>query len=167
MKDELAVAVVGARFGVRGELRLRSLSDETEHLLKLQEVVLVKNGVRRTARISSSRKHAGGVLVLFEGVNSPEEARLLTGYEIWVPRAQAAPLRDGEYYISELIGMQLELHGEAVGTVSSIWNSGAHDMLEVTKTDGSTVVIPFLNRYLGRVDLGNRSIEVLVDWILE
>jgi len=167
MKDELAVAIVGARFGVRGEVKLRSLSEEVEHLLKLESVTLCKGSVRKPHCISSARRHASDVLVLFQGVESPEEARLLTGYEVRVPREQAAPLHEGEYYITDLIGLELVLESEVVGTVKSLWNSGAHDMIDVEKLDGSMVVVPFIDRYIGRVDLEAKSIEVLVDWILE
>ncbi|TVR92876.1 MAG: 16S rRNA processing protein RimM [Spirochaetaceae bacterium] len=167
MKDELAVAIVGARFGVRGEVKLRSLSEEVEHLLKLETVTLCKGSVRKTHRISSARRHSSDVLVRFEGVETPEDARLLTGYEVRVPREQAAPLGQGEYYITDLIGLQVMLGGESVGTVKSLWNSGAHDMIDVEKLDGSIVVVPFIERYIGRVDLEANSIEVIVDWILE
>lgn len=167
MKDELAVAIVGARFGVRGELKLRSLSEEVEHLLKLEQVTLCKGSVRKSHRISSARRHSGDVLVRFEGIENPEEARLLTGYEVRVPRELAAPLAEGEYYITDLIGLNLMLDGELVGTVKSLWNSGAHDMIDVEKIDGTMVVVPFIERYIGRVDLEAGSIEVRVDWILE
>lgn len=167
MKEEMAVAIVGARFGVRGEVKLRSLSDEVEHLLKLESVTLRKGSERKTHRISESRRHSSDVLVRFEGVESPEEARLLTGYEVWVPRELAAPLGEGEYYITDLIGLKLMLDGEHVGTVKSLWNSGAHDMIDVEKVDGTMVVVPFIERYIGRVDLETASIEVRVDWILE
>jgi len=167
MKDEMAVAIVGARFGVRGEIKLRSLSEEVEHLLKLELVTLCKGSERKPHRICSARRHSGDVLVRFEGVENPEEARLLTGYEVRVPREQAAPLGEGEYYITDLIGLSLMLDGELVGSVKSLWNSGAHDMIDVEKVDGSMVVVPFIERYIGRVDLETKSIEVLVDWILE
>ena len=88
--DELAVGRIGAPHGVDGRLKVISFSGETDHLLKLKTASLRMGERSLTVRITGSWPNGDNLLVKVEGYDSPEAARALTGYEIWVPRGKAA-----------------------------------------------------------------------------
>ena len=117
--------------------------------------------------VDASRWSGDNLLLKFTGVDSPEAARLLADFELWVPRSQAAPLAEGEVYLADLIGCSLIFEGERKGKVTGFLEGAAAVLLEVEKTDGASCVVPFMEVYLGNIDLPGRTIELRVDWILE
>jgi 16S rRNA processing protein RimM len=84
-----------------------------------------------------------------------------------VPRLQASPLKSGDYYIADLVGCDLTWHGERIGSVLSILESGEASLLEIGLSAGRKVLVPFRKEFIGAVDTKNRNLELLVDWILE
>jgi 16S rRNA processing protein RimM len=48
-----------------------------------------------------------------------------------------------------------------------VCEGGASELLEVELSDGRTVLVPFVEEYIGRVDLTAHTVELLVDWVLE
>jgi len=126
-----------------------------------------KNGVEKTLKVESTRWAGDNLLLKFVGVDSPEEAKLWADFELWVPRDQAAPLEEGEVYLADLIGCSLVFAGEAKGRVTGFLEGASAILLEVEKTEGGDCVVPFLEVYLGSIDLTGRTIELKVDWILE
>ena len=129
--------------------------------------MLRKNSVERTLRVESTRWSGNNLLLKFVGVNSPEEAKLLADFELWVTRDQAAPLEEGEVYLADLMGCSLIFAGQAMGRVIGYLEGASAVLLEVEKTDGTVCVVPFMEVYLGDIDLTGRTVELKVDWILE
>lgn len=126
-----------------------------------------KGAVVKTLTVESSRWTGDNLLLKFAGIDSPEASKLLADFELWVPRDQAAPLEDGEVYLADLTGCSLVFAGEVKGRVTGYLEGAASILLEVEKTDGSTVMVPFQEVYLGDIDLTGRTLELKVDWILE
>ena len=126
-----------------------------------------KGSVEKTLTVEATRRSGENLLLKFSGIDSPEESKLLADFELWVPKAQAAPLEEGEVYLADLVGCSLVFAGEAKGRVTGFLEGAAAVLLEVEKTDGSNCVVPFMEVYLGDIDLTGRTIELKVDWILE
>ena len=115
----LAVGVIVSTHGIGGELKVKSLSGGFAHLLALRSVVLRKGGVETPTVFENVRRQDPGVIVKVTGLDTPERARALVGSEIWVPRAAASPLSNGEYYAADLCRCRLWFGEEEVGAVRS------------------------------------------------
>lgn len=165
--DLLAVGRLGSPFGVQGFLRIHSYSGETDHLFSLKDVTLALKDERRPARIDEVADVPGGVAVLISGCAGPEDAKRWTGWDVLVPRGEAAPLQPGEYYVTDLVGCSLVYGGQPKGLVRSVMEGGSAPLLEIGLADGRTALVPFRNEFVGAVDTRGRTIELLVDWILE
>lgn len=165
LKAELAVGVVVRAHGVRGHVRVRSLSGEAKHFLALREVTLVREGRQRlrvaVQEVSAGASHA--VLLKLEGVDTPEQARQLVGCELWVDRGHAAPLGPGEYYLADLVGCRVIGARGPVGEVSAVIDAGAGDLLEIRAADGSSFLVPFRSPFVGEVDVGTATIRLTDD----
>jgi 16S rRNA processing protein RimM len=88
-------------------------------------------------------------------VATKEQADALKGVQLYAHRDQLPNLPDDEYYHSDLTGLQvLDTGGIRLGTVKSVHNHGAGDLLEVQLPDSSaTVLIPFSLTVIPTVDL--------------
>jgi 16S rRNA processing protein RimM len=165
--ETVVVGKVRTSHGVRGFLKVKCLSGETGHLLKLKELVLRKEGKDRRFAVESLRTAGPEDLILkLEGIESPEEGKRWSGADVVVPAENAAELREDEYYFSDLIGCRLMAGDKAAGTVESIVENGISELLEVA-TDSGKKIIPFQKRFIGRVDVKEGTIELLVPELLD
>jgi 16S rRNA processing protein RimM len=158
--ERLAVGAVRAAHGTAGEVRVKSFSGETNHLLSLAEVTLRRGGVERTIAVEASRPASHDVLVKFAGVDSREAAQALAGWELLVDRSRAAPLAEGEHYAVDLCRCGVFFGAERVGEVAGICETGHAQLLEVRTVDGRTVMVPFTDHFVGEVDVAAGRVEL-------
>lgn len=164
--DKLVIGIIRRSHGVRGLMRVASLSGESEHFLSLETVTLRKESREAVFRVEQCRIMGADILMKLEGLDTPEAVGGYASWEICVPRELASPLRDGEYYITDLCGCSLVYDGKEVGTVRSIIDAAASQMLEVVLPVGRTCLVPFMNEHVGGIDLEGRTIELKSEWLL-
>jgi 16S rRNA processing protein RimM len=162
----LAVGVVTATHGIGGEIKVKSLSGENDHLLVLREASFRKGREEKLLAFESVRPQAQGVIVKVRGFDVPEVARRLIGYELWVPRGQAARRGSDEYYASDLCGCTLWFGQEEIGVVRSVWDGGPSQLLEVHAKGGKTFLVPFTDHFIGEVEVEKRRIFLKEDEIV-
>jgi len=178
MTEQFVAGLVGAPFGLKGFVKVKSLSGETEHLLRLGSVTLRKDGRERILNIEESSAVPPAMVMRFAGFNSPEEARTLTGAELLVNRRDAAPLRPGEFYVEDLKGLEVvsgygsdsgsgDPDGEALGRIVSVIDAGGGDLAEIRLSDGTTRLVPFREEFFHDVDLENGRVALRNAWVLE
>ena len=136
----IALAAVAGAHGVKGELRLKLFSDSAESLSR-HEKLYVGGAERRLLSIRDSGKTA---VARFEGITDRSAAEALRGSVIEVDRSSLPPLEEGEYYHADLIGLPcIDVQGQSWGSVVSVENYGAGDLLELEAADGKRSLIPF------------------------
>ena len=102
------VGIVARPHGVRGEVRVALHWDGSDALGSAPEVLLrlPRRGERRLA-VVQARKVPKAVLLRLEGVESRDDAELLRGARVLVPREAMPALGPGEYYLCDLVGAEL------------------------------------------------------------
>jgi len=136
----IALAAVAGAHGIKGEVRLKLFSESAVSLAK-HEKLIVGGAERRLISVRDSGKTA---VARFEGVNDRSVAEALRGSLIEIDRSALPPLEEGEYYHADLIGLgAVDGEGRQVGTVVSVENFGAGDLLEIELADGKRSLIPF------------------------
>ena len=136
----IALAAVAGAHGVRGELRLKLFSDSSDSLSRHEKVYV--GGVER--RLLSVRDAGNGAVARIDGVTDRTSAEALRGSLLEVDRSELPPLKEGEYYHSDLIGLPaVNREGAPIGTVAAVENYGAGDLLEIKTEDGKRSLIPF------------------------
>ena len=167
MLPRLAIGTIRTSHGVSGFLKVKSLSGEVEHFSRLRKVFI---GVQKdpvpyeVEKVSASK--GGEVLLKLKGIDTPEEARKLNGQEIWAEREDAAPLKEGEYYLADLVGCRVLSGGVEVGRVKTVIEGGAADLLEAVDAQGRSFLVPFLERFVGEVDIHRGTIELKEESLL-
>lgn len=126
----LTVGRIAGTHGVRGDLKLRLLTDDPDNLLSIKTVYL---GERDTPIVLEHvRLTNDGAIIKLKGVDNPEEGALLSGLPVKIAGTDATPLQDGEYFLFQLIGLEARLDdGTLVGTVVDLIETGAHDVLVI------------------------------------
>ena len=167
-KTHFILGLVGLPFGLEGFVKGKPFSGETDHFSRLDKVTLNHNGKETTHRIAEIKPRGDFLLMRFEGINSPEAVNLLKGAQIIAAREYAAPLKEGEYYVEDLKGLNVvNKDGETLGQISDIIEGGGGQLVEVVLLSGEKSLVPFKNEFFGDVCLGEGKIVLLEPWILE
>ena len=153
--------VVGLH-GVRGGVKVESFTEPRGRIFDYQPWIVRQLGVERVARgrplVRDQR-----IAAMIDGIEDRDAAAALLGAEICVRRAQLPAPAPGEYYWTDLEGLAVvTLDGVALGTVDSLFATGANDVMVVRQGERERLV-PFVRgSHVHRVDLeGGR---IVVDW---
>lgn len=159
----VAVGEVLKPHGLGGEVRVRALTDRPEERFGvLTACVLWEPTIdrREACRIASCRFEGETLLVKVHGIDSPEEARGLTGRLLAVDRAQALPAPEGCFYPWQMEGAQvLTRDGRVVGRFTGIESGGAQDLWVVTD-EGRERLIPAVAEIVVEVSVSERRIVI-------
>jgi 16S rRNA processing protein RimM len=165
MSDEssalIELGIVGAPFGVRGWVKLRSHTDPPERILDHRELQLGLGGAWRAFRIESSGRSGGQLTVKLNGVDDRDQAQALRGAPVCVPRSELPQRDERDFYRADLIGCEVvNLAGVRLGVVQHFVETPAHALMVVR--GAQEYWVPAVPQHLRRVDL--RARQVVVDW---
>jgi 16S rRNA processing protein RimM len=155
----ILVARVAGAFGVKGEVRITTYTEDPLALAHYRE--LRREDGRPALTIVSARPVKGGVIARTKDLDSKEAADALRGLRLFVPRDVLPPPEDeDEFYLADLIGLDVvSPEGERIGRVKAVDNFGAGDLLEVDPGEGApTWYLPFTKEAVPEVDLTARRI---------
>jgi 16S rRNA processing protein RimM len=172
----LISGIIGAPFGLDGFVKVKPLSGEIDHLLRLKSAVLRQDGKERVLNIEESAPNPPVVVMRFAGIRSPEAARSLGGAELIVSREEAAALKPGEFYVEDLKGLAVFAAPPAasgdenpliLGHINAVMEGGGGDLAEITLNNGTQKLVPFRKEFFTGIDLENRRVTLNNLWILE
>jgi 16S rRNA processing protein RimM len=165
MGDESSALIqlgfVGAPFGVRGWIKLRSHTEPPERLLDHRSLVLGQGSVWQNYRIEASGRSGGALTVKLTGVEDRDQAQALRGAQVCVPRSELPQRNDKDFYRADLIGCAVvNLDAIDLGIVQHFIETPAQVLMVVR--GAQEFWIPAVPQHLRRVDLQAR--RVVVDW---
>lgn len=150
-------------FGVQGWVKVHSDTEPREEILEYGPWRLrQEDGAWREFRVMDGRRHGQTVVARLEGIEDRSEARALNGALIAVERKRLPPPGEGEYYWTDLEGLEVEtLDGQRLGRVSKLFRTGANDVM-VVEGDRQRLVPFVLETFVRQVDFDAGVIRV--DW---
>jgi 16S rRNA processing protein RimM len=165
MSDESSALIqlgfVGAPFGVRGWIKLRSHTDPPERLLEHRNLRIGQAEVWRDYRIEASGRSGGALTVKLAGVEDRDQAQALRGSQVCVLRSELPQRAEQDFYRADLIGCEVvNLEGAGLGTVLHFIETPAQVLMVVRGAQEHW--IPAVPQHLRRVELQSR--RVVVDW---
>jgi 16S rRNA processing protein RimM len=157
----IEVGLVGAPFGVRGWVKMRSYTDPPDRLLAHRSLRLCVAGSWRPFAVEASGHSGGQLTVKLAGVADRDAALALRGAPVGVPRSELPARGAREFYRADLIGCEvMNVKGERLGAVAHFVEIPAHAIMVVRGEQEYWV--PAVPEFLRRVDLDAR--RVYVDW---
>ncbi|HEY1452084.1 MAG TPA: ribosome maturation factor RimM [Roseiarcus sp.] len=149
----ILMGVFGAPQGVRGEVRVKSLTRVPRAIGAYGP--LTDRDRARVFVFESLRPLKADMLVArLTGVSTREAAATLTGVEIFARRDQLPPPSDDEFYYDDLIGLDaVNAAGAPLGQIVSLLNYGGGDILEIAPAGGGeTLLLPFTRQVAPTID---------------
>jgi 16S rRNA processing protein RimM len=152
---------IAGTFGVHGWIKVQSFTDPPENIFEYDHWRLFRSGQWTSVEIEDGRVTGKGVLAKLAGIDSPEDARLYVGAELGVPRNEMPQTAPGEYYWSDLEGIEARsANGDVLGRVDHFRSTPAGDVVVVRGAREHW--IPFVKDRILKVDL--ESGFIVLDW---
>lgn len=156
----LTVGRVLRPHGIRGELRVQSLTDFPEHLAEVSHVYVGPNYCQH--KIERVRLHQGRILLKLEGYEDRTAAEALRDQTVYIAMEDAVPLEEEEYYHFQIVGMEMATEGgETLGEIVEVLAlPGANDVFVVHGPRGE-ILIPAIEEVVHEIDFDAMRIVII------
>ena len=147
--DWISFGKLARTHGLKGELKFFP-ADRDEIVIKPgQRIQFGEN----QSKIESVRGTKSPFIVKFDGINSIEVAKNLTGQEVLIAKEDFEPLPEGEYYRFEIEGLKAyDDTGKYYGVVKEVIATGSNDVYAV-RGKGKEWLIPMIDSVVNTIDL--------------
>lgn len=143
MEQYFQVGVISSTHGIRGEVKVYPTTDDPARFLSLKEVLLDTGSGWMSLEPEQVRFFKKMVILKFKGYNSINDVEKYRNKGLYVPRAQAVPLEEGEYYVADLLGLEVRTEdGEPFGRLKDVMQTGANDVYVIDSLRNGEVLVP-------------------------
>ena len=159
--DYVAVGIVERSRGLRGQVKVKPLTDEPARFERLREVrVEPVSGEARLLHIKAVAIRGASVYLHFDEIENKDEADSLAGAYINIRYDEILPVENNTFYHFEVIGFEVVTSkGEYVGAVRKVLDLPANDVLMIQGKDRE-YLIPVVKDVIKKVDRESAQIVI-------
>lgn len=157
---------IAVPYGVKGWVKIQTFTEMLDNLLDYPEWWMSSKTGWQLCDVEEVGVHGKSVIAKFVGCDDRTAAFALKGRDIAVPREDLPEAEEGEYYWSDLVGLQVQnLQDQHFGQITEVFATGANDVLVIKNEDKPERLVPFTAQVVQKVDLAAK--KMLVDWPVE
>ena len=161
MEDLLRVGVIANTHGIRGEVKVFPTTDEKERFKDLKKVILDMGKEQKVLEIQSVRFFKNLVILKFKGIDNINDIEMYKGKDLLVTREDAVPLEEGEYFIADLLDLDVYSdEDEKIGVLYDVMHTGANDVYVVKTEEGKEILLPAIDECILDIDLEESRMTV-------
>ena len=167
MEQFLQVGVISSTHGIRGEVKVFPTTDDPARFKKLKKVLLDTGKERLELEIQSVKFFKQFVIVKVRGIVNINDIEKYKGKSLMVPREDAVQLEEDEYYIADLIGMEVYTDGGRFGTLKDVMETGANEVYIIDSDEHGEVLVPAIHDCILDVDVEKQTMKIrLMDGLI-
>ncbi|MEO9805610.1 MAG: ribosome maturation factor RimM [Reichenbachiella sp.] len=157
--------------GLKGEVQLFLDVDNPLEYKEMESMFVHQNNSLIPFFIEHIQINPAKAISKFEEIDDIEAAKTLVGCKLYLPLNNLPKLKDGEYYLHQLIGMELFDKGKSIGKVKELFEIGPQELISIIHQE-KEVLIPLKDEIIKRVDVKEKKIDAdipegLIDIYLE
>ena len=159
MENLINIGTIIGTHHLLGSVKMNSIFAETELIIG-ERVLLEKEDKRKLLTIKNiKRLNEKKLIVDFEEIGNIDQAKELNGFQMKIRRDLLPEKNEDEFYIKDLLGVEVFSDNEKIGEITDVMETAAHDIIEdiVTKKE---VMIPLVDEFVKKIDFKNNRIEV-------
>lgn len=171
MNAELRVGVIVKTHGLKGEVKVFPTTDSPLRFGSLKTVLARSPSLKPLSLDLEGVKYFKNLVILkFKGIDTIDDALKYKGAELFIPREEGVKLKEGEYYIADIIDMDVvDEKGSFIGRIRDILETGANDVYIVKRFDnGRDLLLPAIAQCILDVDIKKNVMKVhIMDGLLD
>ncbi len=163
MEELFQVGIITSTHGVRGEVKVYPTTDDVKRFKRLKEVILDTGKEKINLEIEGVKFFKQMVILKFKGIDTLNDVEQYRQKSLFVTRANAVRLSKDEYFVADLIGLQvIDEENNDLGTLVDVMSTGANDVYVINLPDGRELLLPAIKQCILNVDINNNRIQVHV-----
>ena len=171
MEDLYQVGAITQTHGIKGEVKVFPLTDDISRFKNMKNLLLDagKEGYINL-EVENARPQKNLVILKFKGIDNINDIEKYKGHGLNVSKENRVELKEDEYFIADLIGVQVYLDNnedEIFGEITDVLQTGANDVYEIELSKGGNVLVPAIKDCIKSVDINNNKMIIhLLDGLL-
>ena len=164
MTDDSLVELgnINGVFGIQGWVKVFSHTSPRIQITDYRLWLIKHNGQYKEYRVLRGREQGKAIVAQLEGIDDRNTSEAMVGATVFVRSDQLDELGEGEYYWSQLIGLDVVTEqGVTLGVVDWLFETGNNDVM-VVQGDKERFIPYIKNNFVKEVDL--EAGQILVDW---
>lgn len=154
MEDLLQVGIIANTHGIKGEVKVFPTTDDNNRFKKLKSVKLDTGKELLDLEVEGVKFFKQMVILKFRGISSINDIEKYKGRPLLVTRDQAVKLEEGEFFITDLVGLKVCLEdGSSFGTLRDVLQTGANDVYVVDSVEHGEVLVPAIKECILDIQL--------------
>ncbi len=164
MEDFLRIGVIIKPHGLKGEVKVYPTTDDMRRFDMCDEVYLDIRGKKKLVHVEGVKYFKKQVILKFEEFGKIEDIEAFKNVDILVDREHAVPLEEGEYFIADLIGLEVydDENNEKIGVVKDVMEMPANNVYVIKNEEGKELLFPAIDDCIKDIDMENKKIIVHV-----
>lgn len=160
-EELLLIGQIVGVFGVQGQVKLKAVTDRPDHIRRRIRTVYLGPKFQ-PYQLGKVTQHKPGMLILsFKDITTRDAAQDLIRQEVYIREAEAAPLEQDEYYLHQLYGLTVvDDQGNQIGEVREVLETGANEVLVVTRRGQNDALIPMIHDVISKIDIAGKQIVI-------
>ena len=163
--DYYNVAKIVNTRGLKGELRVISYTDFPEKRFKSGSILSIfkkeSDKVPLTqVEINNSRPFKESYLLTFKNMNSINDVEKYKGMFLKIAADELSDLSDNEFYIHDIIGLDVFEKDHLIGSISDVLTYGPNDVWVVKRPHKNDLLLPYLKDVILDVDITANKVNV-------
>lgn len=161
MEEYLQVGVIASTHGIKGEVKVFPTTDDPLRFKSLKQVKLDTGKEHLSLEVQSVKFFKKFVILKFKGIDNINDIEKYRQRPLLIPRGEAVPLDEGEYFVADLIGMKVFTEeGDEFGTLKDVMETGANDVYVINSIKHGEVLIPAIRQCIKEIDTDTRKMVI-------
>lgn len=164
MEKQLQVGVISSTHGIHGEVKVFPTTDDVNRFKKLKRVFLDTGKEQILLEVQNVKFFKQFAILKFKGIDNINDIEKYKGKSLLVNREDAVALDRDEYYIADMIGMDVYTEDENLfGRLKDVMETGANDVYIIDSKEHGEVLVPAIKECILSIDIeeGRMTIRLM------
>lgn len=161
MEDYFRIGVITSTHGLAGEVKVFPTTDDLNRFKTLKKCFIRTKAGDVWVEKNTCKFFKNMVILSFKEFNNINDIEKYKGCDLCVTRDEAVPLMEDEYYIKDVIGMDVYTEeGDKLGKLSDVMQTGANDVFVISLENGRELLMPVIKDCVLNIDYRENKILV-------
>ena len=161
MENLVNIGTIVGTHHLMGSVKINSMFEGIDVIVG-ERVLLEKDNRRKVLLVKSVKRiNEKKAIINFEGINNIDLAKELNGLQIKIRRDLLPEKTEDDFYLKDLLGVEVFEKGEKIGEVIDIMETAAHDILVIQDIKNhKEILVPQIDVFVKKIDFDNNKMDV-------
>ncbi len=160
MSELYQVGAITQTHGIHGEVKVFPLTDDVMRFRNEKHLILKTKQGQIPLEVTSARPQKNLVILKFLGYDDIGDVERFKGCGLYVDKEHRVPLHPDEYFIADLIGIDVYENEKRIGKVSDVLATGANDVYVIESDLYGEILLPAIKDCILSVDVDARVMHI-------